>query len=132
MDIVTTSIIAATATGVIKSVSSVGEKLVVDAYEALKAALKHKLGIDNEVSKAVSSLEEKPASEGRKETLKEEVASTKAHEDPDIAQAAQHLLEALKSQPGGEVHIQTAQGSYIAQADRSSTASVNINRPKDE
>ena len=81
--------------------------------------------------KSVENLEAKPDSKGRKEMLREEMVDSKAEQDPELRQAAQDLLEQIKKQPGGEQHIQQAIGSFIAQADRSSTATVNVNQPKD-
>ena len=105
---------------------------IVEAYEALKAAIRNKLGIDSDADKAVAALEAKPESEGRKSTLKEELTAAKADQDPQILAAAQALLDKLKAQPGGEQIIQQATGSYIAQASHGSSASVNIGeRPKE-
>lgn len=129
--ITTTAIIAALAAGVIKSAASVGEKVLVDGYAALKALLQRKFGGQSKVIRAVEDLEAKPDSEGRKLTLKEEVEEAKADEDSEIRQAAEALLEQLKAQPGGRQHIQNAVGSYIAQADRQSTAQVRVNQPNE-
>ena len=131
MDPVTTAILAALATGAAGSAPKIVEKVVVDAYDALKAILKRKFGDDSDVVKATTQLETKPESAGRQETLKEEIAAAKADLDPDIIKAAQALLDQIKAQPGGEQHIQNAIGSYIAQADRGGTAHVNVNQPKD-
>ena len=128
MEPVTTAIVAAVAAGIAKSAGSVGEKVLVDSYAALKALLKRKFGGDSKLVKAVDDLEAKPDSDGRKLTLKEEVGDAKADEDPEIRQAAQTVLDQLEAQPGGQQHIQNAIGSYIAQADRQSTAQVHINR----
>jgi hypothetical protein len=127
--ITATAIVAALAAGVAKSAASVGEKVFVDGYGALKALLQRKFGGQSKVVKAVDDLEAKPESEGRKLTLKEEVEEAKADEDLEIRQAAQALLERLEAQPGGRQHIQNAVGSFIAQADRQSTAQVRVNQP---
>jgi hypothetical protein len=127
--ITTTAIVAALAAGVAKSASSVGEKVLVDGYTALKALLQRKFGGESKVLKAVDDLEAKPDSEGRRLTLKEEVGEAKADEDPEIRQVAQALLDQLQAQPAGRQHIQHAMGSYIAQADRQSTAQVHVNQP---
>lgn len=128
MDPITTAIIAAVAAGVTK----VGPQAIADAYTALKDLLKSKFGVHSDVFKSVDDLEAKPDSAGRKATLQEEVAAAKADQDPDIRKAAQELLDKISAQPGGGQHIQQAIGSYIAQADRNSTASVNVNQPKAE
>jgi len=129
--ITVTAIVAALSAGVAMGAGKVVENALVDAYQGLKAALKRKFGDDSEVVKAVDQLEQQPDSEGRKGMLQEEVEAVGADEDPDIRQAAQQLLELLKVQPGGEEHIQHARGSYIAQADRGSTATVDVNRSGD-
>ena len=131
MDPITTAIVAALTAGVAGGVTEVGKKAIVGAYDALKAALKKKFGTESELVKAVQSLETKPDSAGRKTMVQEEVAATKADQNPEILAAAQALLEKIKAQPGGEQHVQTAIGSYIAQADRGSTATVNVNQSKD-
>lgn len=127
--ITTAAIVAALAAGIVKSAGSVGEKVLVDSYAALKGLLQRKFGGESKLVKAVDDLEAKPDSDGRKLTLKEEVGEAKADEDPEIRQAAQALLDQLQAQPGGQQHIQHAMGSYIAQADRQSTAQVHVNQP---
>jgi hypothetical protein len=128
--ITTTAIVAALAAGAVKSAASVGEKVLVDGYAALRALLQRKFGDQSRLIQAVDELEAKPDSEGRKLTLKEEVENAKADEDSEIRQKAQALLDQLEAQPGGRQHIQNAVGSYIAQADRQSTAQVRVNHPK--
>ena len=110
---------------------AVGENMINEAYAKLKATIKRKLGDDNQVVEAVDKLEEKPDSQGRKAVLEEEVQASGADRDPEIRQAAQELLEQLRAQPGGEQHVQNAVGSYIAQADRGSTAEVRVNQPEE-
>jgi hypothetical protein len=131
MDPITTAIVAALAAGVAGGATEVGKKVVVDAYVTLKTALKNKFGGDGDLVDAVDKLEKKPDSGGRKEVLQEEVAAAKADQDPEILKAAQDLIDQIKAQPGGEQHIQTAIGNYIAQADRGGTATVSVNQPKE-
>jgi len=126
--ITTAAIVAAVTAGIAKSAGTVGEKVLVDGYAALKALLQRKFGGESKLVKAVADLEAAPGSDGRKLILKEEVGEAKADDDPEIRQAAQNLLDQLLAQPGGE-HIQHAIGSYIAQADRQSTAQVHVNQP---
>ncbi len=132
MDPITTAIIAAIATGVTGGATKVGQQAIVDAYTSIKGLLKKKFGEQSEVVKSVEGLEAKPDSTARKDLLKEEVAAAKADQDSDIRKAAQDLLDKISTQPDGEKHIQQAIGSYIAQADRGSTASVNINSSKEQ
>jgi hypothetical protein len=75
---------------------------LADAYAALKAALKKKLGDESDVVNAVEQLEKKPDSEGRKATLQEEVENAKVNDDPEIVKLAQDFLNQLKEQPGGQ------------------------------
>lgn len=130
MDPVTAAIVAALTSGVVGGASKVGEKILVDAYEALKKAIKHKLGVDSAVAKAVESLEVKPDSSARRQVLNEEVVAASIDKDHDILKAANDILDYMNSQPSLAQHVQNAVGQYIAQADRGSTASININHPK--
>jgi len=131
MDPVTTAIVAAITTGVVGGSTKLGENMLVDAYEALKAAIKNKLGIDNPTSKAIDSLESKPDSAARKEVLSEEVIAAEIDKDPEILRAAQNVLNYAQSGNYNTQHIQNATGQFIAQADRGSTASVRVKRPKE-
>ncbi len=132
MDPITTAVVAALSAGVISGLTDAGKKVIGDAYDGLKALLKKKFGSQSEVVQSVENLEAKPESPSRQGMLKEEVQAVKADQDPDLLQAAQTLLDQIKVQPGGEQHIQNAIGSYIAQADRGSTATVHVNHPLGE
>ncbi len=125
MDPITAAIIAATS-ALLPGVHEVEKKVFVDAYEALKNLIKKKFGRQSELVQAVEAVEAKPDSSARKELLKEEVTAAKADEDPDLRNAAEMLLKQVRMQPGGEQHIQSAIGSYIAQAEQGSTANVNV------
>lgn len=95
MDPVTTAILAALVAGVTAGATEVGKKAIVDAYEGLKSIIQKKLGTQNKVTEAISGLEGAPESEGRKLTLKEEVAATKADQDQEILTAVQELEKQL-------------------------------------
>ncbi len=123
-----TALLSALVAGAAAGVSEAGTKLVVDGYGALKAALAAKFGAGSGLAGALEGLERNPGSQGRKQTLDEEIAAAKAHEDPELVELARALLEQIKSQPGGAQHIQNAVGSYIAQADRGATATVTVTR----
>jgi hypothetical protein len=86
--------------------ATLGEPMVKDGYEALKAVIRRKFGKDSDLSDAVDKLEKNPTSPGRKETLKEELATAKADQDAELIQAAQALLEKVKALPGGQQIIQ--------------------------
>jgi hypothetical protein len=103
MDPITAAIVAALAAGL----TEVGKNAVMDTYTGLKSLLKKKFGEDSKVVKA------------------------KADQDPELVQKAQELLNQIKSQPGGEGHIQSIIGNYNAMVSGSGSASVNVNHPKD-
>jgi hypothetical protein len=133
MDPVTIAILVVVGTTIAQGAGqAVGENVVNDIYARLKQALASKFGRDSDLVRSVESLEAKPDSAGRKETLREEVEAFGADRDPEIRKIAQKLLDAVAAQPGGEQHIQNAEGNYIAQADRNSTAEVRVNRPDEE
>jgi hypothetical protein len=128
MDPISTAILAALSAGAVSGLTEVSKTAITDAYSKLKALLTKKFGGESDVVHAVNEVEAKPDSAGRKATLQEEVAAVKADQDQEVLHAAQALLQLLQASPEGGQHIQTAIGSYITQADRGSSASVNIGR----
>ena len=128
MEPLITALVAAIAAGAAKGTGEAATKFVVDGYTSLKGLLKRKFGDDGPVAKAVQGLETNPVSEGRKQVLKEELDMAHAAQDPEVLKLAQDLLTALQDHPGGAQHVQQATGSFISQADRNSTATVNVNR----
>lgn len=90
-----------------------------------------KFGGDSELAKAVEGVEAKPESQGRAQTLAEEMKAAGAERDAEIVQAAEALLGLMRQMPGGEKHVMTAIGNFIAVADGGGTAtvSVNVNKP---
>ncbi len=128
MEPIATVILSALVAGAAAGVGEVGKRLVVDGYEALKAALTARFGADSELADAVAGLEKHPDSDGRKQTLHEEIVAAKADADPELVELARALLDQIESQPGGAQHIQNAVGNYIAQADRGATATVTVTR----
>jgi hypothetical protein len=130
MDPVTIAILAAitagAAKGTVEAAADAAAKPIVSGYAALKALLRRKFGSSSEVIEAVDKLEKAPGSTGRRQTLGEQLAAVKAADDPELLSAAQALLDQIKAQPGGERHLQMAQGIGIAQADRGGTATVNV------
>ncbi|XHR82831.1 MAG: hypothetical protein ACFKPT_00050 [Gloeotrichia echinulata GP01] len=102
MDPITTAIVTAVGTGLVKDV-------ITDSYNALKAALKKKFGDKSDLVDAVEQLEKKPDSEARKATVQEEVETAKANDAPDVVKLAQYLLDKIKEQPGGQEIINQTQ-----------------------
>lgn len=111
--ITVTAIIAALAIGVASGATDVGKKAVVDSYEALKAILKKKFGVQSEVVKSVEGVESNFDSPARKSVLQEEVEKAKVDQDPDIRYLAQVLLDQIKAQPGGSQIIKDISGMNV-------------------
>lgn len=114
MDPITTAILAV--------LSMIGSEVVKsgvkDAYEALKAVIRRKWGDTAPISKAVSALEEDPASKAQAAVLEEKVAAVKATDDPEVAQALRQLVEQMKTHGiGGEAvaRIQFAMSGGVVQ-----------------
>ena len=129
MDPITAAIVAAISAGAIGGLTEVSKTALTDAYAKLKALLVKKFGHESEVVQAVEQVEAKPASDARKALLAEEVTAVKADQDRDVLALAQAVQQVLASSTEHGGHSQTATGSYIAQADRGSTASVHIGTP---
>ncbi|MCI5156879.1 MAG: hypothetical protein D3906_00260 [Candidatus Electrothrix sp. AUS1_2] len=98
MDTVSIAIIA----GLVAGITKVGEQAAVDAYKALKAALRKKCGSNSDVVEAVEYLEKKPDAKARQAGVAEEIKAAKVHEDADLIRAAETLLAALNSTPTGQ------------------------------
>jgi hypothetical protein len=128
-DIVANATVVALSAGAVAGATDTAKSAIRDAYEGLKSLIKKKFGHDSDVAEAIDKLETKPDSDGRKQTLAEELKATNSASDPELVSVAQSLLALIKALPQGEKHIQFAQGTGIAQADRGSTASVTISGP---
>jgi hypothetical protein len=129
IDLVASAILSAISAGAASGATDTAKKAIADAYDGLKSLVKRKLGGNSDAAVALDKLEANPASEGRQKILGEELGFAKAASDPELASAAQSLLELIRALPQGEKHIQFAQGTGIAQADRGSTATVNLYGP---
>jgi hypothetical protein len=130
MDPITTAIVAALAAGAVSGATEVGKQALVDAYGELKSRIEKKFGKESKIVKAVQELEDEPDFEPNRKALAGRVEQSKASQDGEILAAARALLEQIEARPGGEQHVMTATGSYIAQADRGGTATVSVNRPE--
>ena len=120
------AISAALSSAALAGAAETAKKAVGDAYEGLKSLIKSKFGAGSGASKAVDELEAKPDSEGRKQTLAEELDSAKATADEEVVSAAQALLKLIEALPEGQKFIQTATGTGIAQAAGGSSATVTM------
>lgn len=123
MDPVTTAVIAAVSAG---ASSEVTKKTISEGYESVKGLLKKKFGSGSDLAKAVDELEKKPDAKGRRQTVEEELAAVDAGADQELLAAARVLLDQIKSQLGGEQHIEHVQGDFNAVADRGGSARVTI------
>lgn len=123
MDVITPAIVGALA--------SISKDAIKDSYDALKALLKKKFGEKSDLAEAVTKLEEKPNSEGRKATVQEEVEAAKANDDSELCQLAQNLLDKLKEQPGGQQVINQSI-SNVKYAATSGTGNANISNITDQ
>ena len=113
-------------TAIIAALGMLTEKVIQDAYDGLKSLLIKKFGTDSDVVVRAQALEKNPDSAGRRETLKEELAAAHASSDDEIVAAAHALIEAIKSQPGGEQTInQTVTGDHNI---FSGSGNITINR----
>lgn len=105
MDPVSTAIIAGLATGVVTGTAKVGEQVIVDAYNALKTAIRQKFGDNSDVIEAVEHLEKKPDAKTRQTGVAEEIKAAQVDKDPDLIIAAETLLTALNKTPAGQQAI---------------------------
>jgi len=122
MDPISAAIIAALAAGITAGLGEAAKKAISDAYAALKARIEKKPGKDSELAKAVAGLEAKPASEGRKATLQEEVQAAKADQDAELLALAKALIETIQKQAiGPAVNVEVRDGA-AAVGDRSIAA----------
>lgn len=92
-------------TALVAALGKLAEPAVKDAYAGLKALIVKKLGAKHPVIEAVGSLEQKPDSNGRRETLGEELASSAVASDVEIAAAARALLEQVQKHGGAQQSV---------------------------
>ena len=109
MEPISAAIVTALVAGVTGGVGEVSKKLIVDAYNGLKAALRKKCGADSKVVEAVEKLEKKPESLEQQQTLREEVEAAKVTDDTDLKQLAVALLKKLKDTPEGQATMKKYQ-----------------------
>lgn len=96
-----TVIVTAIALGAAAGLKPTAEQAIKDAYAGLKALLVARFGKRGDTAKAVDSVEQKPDSNGRKETLKEELVAAGAHRDQELVDRATELLKAVEGQSPG-------------------------------
>jgi hypothetical protein len=124
-----TLILTALTAGAATAGQAVVSDAIKDAYNGLKALIQRKFA--GKPSAEVALTEHGNDPQTWVAPLKKALAQEHVDQDQAVVQAAQQLLDQIKSLPGGEQHIQNVVGSFNAIADRSSTASVNITLPKE-
>jgi hypothetical protein len=120
------TIMGAIGAGALDGTKDVAKKALSDGYDKLKTSLLIRFGSKGDVAAALQRVEEKPASEGRVKVLEEELNESGACTDKELALQASQLTEIIKRVSQGHTRSQVAHGTGIAQADRSSTASVTM------
>jgi len=99
MDPITTMIVIALASGVAGGATQVGTSIIVDAYTALKDALKEKCGVNSKVTQALNALEEEPDFKSNQTGLAERISQAKVADDPKLVELAEKLKQALETVP---------------------------------
>lgn len=94
----------------VAGLTAAAEPAVKDAYAALKQLLLSRYGDRGDLAPSVEQVARKPKSPGRQKVLAEELASTGADQDADLARAAQDLLGLVKSR--GEVGSRSASATH--------------------
>lgn len=102
MDPITIAIITAVSAGV---TGAAAKEATIDAYKAIKNAIKSKFGSESKVSKAITALEENPESKSQQLVLAEQMESAKAEKDPELLTFAAQLVKALKETEAGRVAL---------------------------
>lgn len=116
-----TLIVAALATGAAAAAKDVGGDAVKSAFNGLKALIAKKFGGKPDVTEAVAKVEQKPESEGRKETLKEELQAAGADKDQELLAEVQKFLKLLEEK-GVSTGVSQAIGTASATASQGGTA----------
>jgi|ERR1700677_2928072 hypothetical protein len=91
-DVVTNAIVAAISAGAVSGARETAKSAIADGYQGLKSLIKTTLGHTSEAVKAIDGLESKPASDGRKQTLTEELDAAGVTSHRDLVSAAEALL----------------------------------------
>jgi hypothetical protein len=94
-------IVSAVALGAGTALTATVEAAIKDAYAGFKALVVGKFGKHGETAKAIEEVEKKPDSNGRKETLKEELTAAGAHQDQEVVDKATDLLKLLEGKSPG-------------------------------
>ncbi|MBB5062054.1 hypothetical protein [Granulicella mallensis] len=119
------ALVGALASGAKDGLTDVAKKGVSDGYEKLKSAIKRH-SVTGDVADALEKVEAKPDSEPRRAVLAEELQGSRIGANDEVIAQANSLLNLVRALPGNNMGGQVAHGTGIAQADRSSVASVTM------
>ena len=119
--------------GILAALGKMGEQVIADGYQALKAVLVKKFGSDSDLVTAANKLEQQPDSEARKALLAEEVAAVKADQDLDIQEALDALMKQLDASAaqGSQINVTITGGSVqgIVGAEKVDVQEMNFGMP---
>ena len=116
-----TLIVTALATGAAAAAKDIGGDAVKGAFNGLKALIAKKFGSKPDVAEAVSKVEQKPESEGRKETLKEELQAAGADQDQELLAQVKAFLKLLEEK-GVPTGVNLSASNVTATASQGGTA----------
>jgi hypothetical protein len=116
-----TLIVTALAAGAAAAAKDVGGDAVKSAFNGLKNLIAQKFGGRPDVVEAVTKVEQKPESEGRKETLKEELQTAGADKDQELLAEVQKFLKLLEEK-GVPTGVSQSIGTATATASGGGTA----------
>lgn len=131
IEIIVSAVLGALLAGANDGLKEVTKKEISDGYEQLKSLLLRHGNGKHDVADALKKLEAKPDSDARKAVLIEELESSRAAIDLEVQDQARLLLDLVKELPAGNTSDQIAIGTATAQADRGSSATVNITTHKE-
>ncbi|MBV8650651.1 MAG: hypothetical protein JO255_04235 [Alphaproteobacteria bacterium] len=97
MDPVSVTLISAFVAGAATGLTKVGDKAVVEAYDALKHLIVAGYQSATELLRSIESVEADPKSKGRQAVLGEELQKAGALDDEKLVAAAQTVLKAAKA-----------------------------------
>jgi uncharacterized protein YjbI with pentapeptide repeats len=95
----------AVTTAIMTALPNLNKDTIRNSYYTLKGAIEKKFGSESDLVDALNRLEEKPNSEGRKTTVKEEIETVRANDDPELILLSQNLLAHLKERFGWQQNL---------------------------
>jgi len=116
MEPISMALIAALTAGLVSGVTKIGESLVGDAYQTLKAALGRKFGRKSKVLQAVRDLESDPGSVRAQQALSASITTETAGRDRELLELAERLRQSVinVNQSAGDRAIQFGQGNTVS------------------